>query len=89
MVPSRASNFQRFTYAVLAADQIVAVSNTVKFHYDDGRTFLSWVVGENVNAAVWISLFLIIVTVINMFPVKVSSPRKFSSIKTVAMGSPF
>lgn len=47
------------------------MSNTVKFHYDDGHTFLNWKTGENVDNAVWISLFLVIVITINMFPVKV------------------
>ncbi|KAK0105446.1 hypothetical protein ONS96_004833 [Cadophora gregata f. sp. sojae] len=60
-----------FAYAVLAADELVAVSNTIKFRYDDGRTFLNWSTGNNVDNAVWISLFLVIVIVINMFPVRV------------------
>jgi hypothetical protein len=61
----------RFAYCILAADELVAVTNTVKFRYDDGTTFLSWVVGENVDPAVWIALFLVLVTCINLFPVKV------------------
>jgi amino acid transporter len=56
---------------VLAADELVAVTNAVKFRYDDGNTFLSWVVGEDIHPAVWISVFLILVTILNMFPVKV------------------
>ncbi|KAL5324908.1 hypothetical protein ACEPPN_006027 [Leptodophora sp. 'Broadleaf-Isolate-01'] len=60
-----------FAYAVLAADELVAVSNTIKFRYDDGRTYLNWSTGNNVDNAVWISLFLVIVIVINMFPVRV------------------
>jgi amino acid permease len=62
---------KRFAYAILAADELVAVTNAVKFHYDDGKTFLRWVVGEEVDPAVWMSLFLILVTIINMLPVKV------------------
>lgn len=62
----------RFAYAILAADELVAVSNTIKFRYDDGITFLNWPVGEKVDNAVWISLFLVLVTLINMFPVRVS-----------------
>ncbi len=62
---------KRFAYATLAADELVAVTYTVKFHYDDNKTFLNWVVGENVDPAVWLSLFLIIVTLINIFPVRV------------------
>ncbi|KAF4636463.1 hypothetical protein G7Y89_g1615 [Cudoniella acicularis] len=59
-----------FAYAVLAADELVALSNTVAFKYDDGRTYLNWVVGSNTDAAVWIALFLVIVVSINMLPVK-------------------
>jgi amino acid permease len=65
----------RFAYAILAADEIVAVSNTVAFKYDDGRTYINWVVGGEVDAAVWIALFLVIVVAINMLPVKVMSTR--------------
>ncbi|EFE38398.1 hypothetical protein TRV_06944 [Trichophyton verrucosum HKI 0517] len=60
-----------FAYAVLAADQLVAVTNSVRFRYDDGKTFLHWETGENVHPAVWTSLFLFLVTMINMLPVKV------------------
>ncbi|WEW60397.1 hypothetical protein PRK78_005882 [Emydomyces testavorans] len=72
-----------FAYAVLAADQLVAVANSVKFHFDDGRTYISWVVGENVHAAVWITLVLVVVTIINMFPVKVFGQLEyiFGSVK--------
>ncbi|EPE34140.1 proline-specific permease [Glarea lozoyensis ATCC 20868] len=59
-----------FAYAILAADEIVAVANTVAFKYDDGRTYINWVVGGEVDAAVWIALFLVIVVAINMLPVK-------------------
>ncbi|KAK6604603.1 amino acid permease [Botrytis cinerea] len=59
-----------FAWAVTAAEELVAVSGTLGFHYDDGRTFLAWTIGESVDPAVWIGLFLIIVTAINMFPVK-------------------
>lgn len=61
----------RFAYAVIAAEEITAVSNTMDFRYDDGRSFLSWPVGQNIDPAVWITLFLALVIVINMFPVKV------------------
>ncbi|KAI9046855.1 hypothetical protein LZ554_008934 [Drepanopeziza brunnea f. sp. 'monogermtubi'] len=60
-----------FAYTILAADELVAVSNTIRFRYDDHKTFLHWSTGENVDNAVWISLFLVIVICINMFPVKV------------------
>jgi hypothetical protein len=64
-------NKERFAYAILAADELVAVSNTIKFRYDDGKTFLNWKIGEDVDNAVWISVFLILAVTINMFPVKV------------------
>jgi len=63
----------RFAYAVLAADELVAVSQTVRFEYSDGKTYLAWKVGQNVDPVVWISLFLLLVLIINMFPVKVST----------------
>lgn len=62
---------RRFAYAVLAADELVAATSTVKFRYDDGTTFLSWTVGEKVDGAVWIALFLVLATIVNMFPVRV------------------
>jgi hypothetical protein len=65
----------RFAYAVIAAEEITAVSNTMDFRYDDDRTFLSWPVGQNIDPAVWITLFLALVIVVNMFPVKVSMLR--------------
>ncbi|KAK0669781.1 hypothetical protein QBC41DRAFT_249353 [Cercophora samala] len=60
-----------FAYAVLAGEQLVAVSNAIKFRYDDGITSLNWEVGQNVDNAVWISVFLILVILFNMFPVRV------------------
>ena len=65
---------------MIAADEVVAVTSTVKFRYDDGTTFLSWVVGDNVSPAVWISVFLILVTIVNMLPVKVSIDLRFIGI---------
>lgn len=64
----------RFAYAVLAGEQLVAVSNAIKFRYDDGHTFLNWEIGERVDNAVWISVFLILVVIFNMFPVRVCIP---------------
>ena len=69
---------KRFAYAVLAADQLVAVSNAVKFRYDDGTTFLNWEVGEKVDNAVWITVFLVLVILINMFPVRVRALQTLS-----------
>lgn len=65
----------RFAYAVLAADELVAVSNAIKFRYEDGRTSLVWEVGESVDNAVWICVFLTLVIIVNLFPVKVQCPR--------------
>ncbi|KKZ65305.1 hypothetical protein EMCG_08821 [[Emmonsia] crescens] len=60
-----------FAYAVLAADQLVAVANTIRFKYiDDNGTHLEWVTGGSVHAAVWVSVVLITVTLINTLPVK-------------------
>jgi amino acid transporter len=60
-----------FAYAVLAADELVAFANSVKFQYDDGRTYLNWKIGEEVDPAVWVTLALVIVLTVNMFPVRV------------------
>lgn len=61
----------RFAYAVIAADELVAVAETMKFSYDDGTTSLNWTVGENVDNAVWVTVFMSLVVIINMFPVQV------------------
>jgi amino acid transporter len=63
--------FERFAYAVLAGQQLVAVSNAIKFRYDDDKTFLNWETGERVDNAVWISVFLVLVVAFNMLPVRV------------------
>ncbi|KAL2374908.1 hypothetical protein RJZ57_000601 [Blastomyces gilchristii] len=60
-----------FAYGVLAADQLVAVANTIRFKYiDDYGTHLEWVTGRSVHAAVWVSVVLVTVTLINTWPVK-------------------
>jgi amino acid transporter len=50
---------------------LVALSNAIKFRYDDGKTFLNWETGERVDNAVWISVFLVLVVTFNMFPVRI------------------
>jgi amino acid transporter len=72
-----------FAYGVLAANQLVALSNTVKFHYDDGTSSLNWHTGENVDQAVWFLVFLVTVVAVNMFPVRVFGELEyvFGSIK--------
>jgi amino acid transporter len=61
----------RFAYAVLASQELVAVADAINFTYDDGITKLNWDVGNSVNPLIWIALFLILATIINMAPVKV------------------
>jgi amino acid transporter len=61
----------RFSYVIIAADELVAVSQSVAFRYDDGTTYLNWKVGESTDPVVWISLFLVLCVIINMLPVKV------------------
>jgi amino acid transporter len=61
-----------FAYTVMAADQIVQVSNSIRFHYDDGKTHLAWAIGESVDPAVWISMTLVVVVLINTVKVRVS-----------------
>lgn len=69
-----------FAYAVQAADQLVAVTNLVSFVYDDGTTHLDWKIGDTVDPAVWVSLFLVCAITINMLPVKV---KFYVSVPTV------
>jgi amino acid transporter len=59
-----------FAYAVMGADQLVALSNSIKFNYDDGRTVLVWALGQTVDNAVWITVFLVLIVIINMLPVR-------------------
>ncbi|KIM99454.1 hypothetical protein OIDMADRAFT_200431 [Oidiodendron maius Zn] len=59
-----------FAYAVLASDELVAVADAINFTYEDGTTSLRWTAGNNVNPLVWIALFLVLATIINMAPVK-------------------
>lgn len=71
MVITETDDVYRFAYAVIAAEEITAVSNTIAFKYDDEVSYLDWSVGQNIDPAVWITLFLALVIIINMFPVKV------------------
>lgn len=61
-----------FAYCVLAADQLVAFSNAIRFQYDDNRTSLIWKVGVDTDPAVWVSLGIVLVISFNMLPVRVS-----------------
>ncbi|KAK4462217.1 hypothetical protein QBC42DRAFT_176586 [Cladorrhinum samala] len=60
-----------FAFAVLSGEQLVAISNAIGFVYDDGKTVLKWKIGTEVDNAVWISVFLIVVVLFNMVPVRV------------------
>ncbi|GFF64740.1 hypothetical protein CNMCM6069_005571 [Aspergillus lentulus] len=59
-----------FSYVVMAADQIVTVAASIRFQYDDGRTFINWATGMDTSPALWISVFLVVVVIVNMIPVK-------------------
>jgi len=65
----------RFAWTVTVAEELVAIAQLLKFTYDDGTTYLSWVIGNEVDPAVWIGTFLIIVTILNMCPVRVRNSR--------------
>lgn len=56
----------------MGADQIVTVASAIRFQYGDDHTFISWDTGMNTNPAIWISVFLVAVVVLNMIPVKAS-----------------
>ena len=58
-----------FAYCVLAADQLVAFSNAIRFQYDDDRTSLIWKVGVDTDPAVWVSLGIVLVISFNMLQI--------------------
>jgi yeast amino acid transporter len=72
-----------FAYAVMGADQLVAVSNTIKFSYVDGRTSLNWALGQTVDNAVWITVFLVVIVMLNLLPVRIYGELEyiFGSLK--------
>lgn len=55
----------------MGGGQMVAVTNTIKFLYDDGKTRLAWDAVLEIDSAVWISAFLILAITINLMPVRV------------------
>ncbi|EEP82226.1 conserved hypothetical protein [Uncinocarpus reesii 1704] len=70
----------RFTFVVIAAHNLVTAARTAKLHYDDGKTSLAWGSGEDVDVHIWFAVFLLVVILINLFPVKwTASPRKLIS----------
>lgn len=82
---------KRFAYTVLAAQQVVAFANAINFGYDDramgGSTVLHWSTGENVDSAVWVTLCLVVVTAINLFPVKVSIEAPWALVNTFTVST--
>lgn len=60
---------------MIGANQVVAASNAIRFRYDDGTTFLNWSTGESVDHAIWFGMVLVVVTLFNMLPVRVSEPK--------------
>jgi Amino acid transporters len=71
----------RFAYTILAGEQLVAITNAIKFRYDDGKTHLIWQTGVDVDNAVWITVFLVLVIIFNMFPVRVRSKLATSVLR--------
>lgn len=61
---------------MLAASQVVAFANAMQFSYDDtkfgGKTNIHWKTGEHVDSAVWITICLVVIVMINLLPVIVS-----------------
>lgn len=61
----------RFAYAVVATHNMVGAAETARYSYVDGKTDVTWEVGERVDTAVWITVFIVLIALINLFPVKV------------------
>ncbi|KAI1936363.1 hypothetical protein LOZ66_004823 [Ophidiomyces ophidiicola] len=59
-----------FTFVIVSAQNLVTAARATGFQYDDGKTFLAWRAGENIDAHIWFAIFLLIVVIINFFPVK-------------------
>lgn len=50
------TNTHRFQTAVTTADELTAVTQAIRFKYDDGRTYLAWTVGDTVDPALYVIL---------------------------------
>lgn len=50
---------------------MVGAAETARYRYVDGKTNVTWEVGEKVDTAVWITVFIVLIALINLFPVKV------------------
>ena len=61
----------RSALAIRGAQELVASAKMINFRYDDGTTSLRWAFGNDINPLAWIALFLVLVTLINLAPVKV------------------
>jgi hypothetical protein len=61
----------RLETAVTTADELTAVTQAIKFKYDDGRTSLSWPLGDSVDPALYV-----------IFPLSDSKKRKSRNHKT-------
>ena len=48
------TNFLSFSYAVSAGEELVAVTRCIQFEYDDGRTYLRWALGNQIDPAVYV-----------------------------------
>ncbi|EZF68454.1 hypothetical protein H105_08974 [Trichophyton soudanense CBS 452.61] len=59
-----------FAYAVVATHNMVGAAETARYSYVDGKTDVTWEVGERVDTAVWITVFIVLIALINLFPVK-------------------
>ncbi|KAM5483702.1 hypothetical protein MaudMau93_006209 [Microsporum audouinii] len=59
-----------FAYAVVATHNMVGAAETARYRYTDGKTNVIWEVGEKVDTAVWITVFIVLIALINLFPVK-------------------
>ncbi|EGE06927.1 hypothetical protein TEQG_05980 [Trichophyton equinum CBS 127.97] len=59
-----------FAYAVVATHNMVGAAETARYRYVDGKTNVTWEVGEKVDTAVWITVFIVLIALINLFPVK-------------------
>lgn len=56
---------------MVATHNMVGAAETARYRYVDGKTDVTWEVGERVDTAVWITVFIVLIALINLFPVKV------------------
>ncbi|KAK2846409.1 hypothetical protein FQN49_005748 [Arthroderma sp. PD_2] len=59
-----------FAYAIVATHNMVAAAETAQYRYIDDKTRVVWEVGERVDTAVWITVFIVLIVLINLCPVK-------------------